>query len=368
MDTVPKKKVSDAARTLGKLGGQKGGKARAEALTPGERQAIGSHAIAVRWARKREQDAQENVPRATHGSPDTPLKIDNVEIECYVLADGTRVLSQAGFQAAMGKHRKANVRREEGEEQLPAILQGKSINPFIDEDLIEKSKPIRFHTPNGVLANGYRAEILPNVCEVYLKARDAGVLNMQLHHVARQAEILIRGFAHVGIIALVDEATGYQEVRDREELHKILAAYISPELLHYAKRFPPEFYKQICRLHGWTFNPFNPAGGPRLIGKITNHLVYDRLPEGVLEGLRKKNPVIRKGRRKHKHYQFLTEDIGDPHLEKQVASVTTLMRASPNKKVFDILFANAFPIQNTQIEMVLDQEGELWSAIEESTE
>lgn len=41
----------------------------------------------------------------------------------------------------MGKHRTANVRREEGEAQVTALLQGKSINPFIDEEFIEKSKP-----------------------------------------------------------------------------------------------------------------------------------------------------------------------------------------------------------------------------------
>ena len=61
------------------------------------------------------------------------------------------------------------------------------------------------------MASGYRAELLPDVCEVYLKAREAGVLPTNQKHVAKQAEILMRGLAHVGIIALVDEATGFQE-------------------------------------------------------------------------------------------------------------------------------------------------------------
>jgi hypothetical protein len=48
-------------------------------------------------------------------------------------------------------------------------------------------------------------------------------------------------FARVGIIALVDEATGYQEVRDHEALQEILKRYISEELLVWVRTFPMEF-------------------------------------------------------------------------------------------------------------------------------
>lgn len=84
----------------------------------------------------------------------------------YVLQDGTRVLSQADFLQALGRHRKANVRSEGGEEHIPAILQGKAINPFISKEILEKSRPLKFRTPTGSMASGYRAELLPDVCEV----------------------------------------------------------------------------------------------------------------------------------------------------------------------------------------------------------
>jgi hypothetical protein len=74
------------------------------------------------------------------------------------------------------------------------------------------------------LASGYRADLLPIVCEVYLQARDAAVLPPNQQHVAKQADILMRGLAHVGIIALVDEATGYQEFRAKDALSRILVA------------------------------------------------------------------------------------------------------------------------------------------------
>jgi len=45
-----------AAVALGKLGGKKGGKARAEKLTPEQRSAIAKKAAEARWAKKREQE------------------------------------------------------------------------------------------------------------------------------------------------------------------------------------------------------------------------------------------------------------------------------------------------------------------------
>ncbi len=48
-DTAPTK--NPAAVALGKLGGAKGGKARAAALTPAKRKAIAKKAAAKRWGR-----------------------------------------------------------------------------------------------------------------------------------------------------------------------------------------------------------------------------------------------------------------------------------------------------------------------------
>src|ERR1035438_3271011 len=94
-------------------GRAKGGVARAQRLTPAERSAISTKAAEARW--------HAPLVNALCGSPERPLRIGDISIECYVLEDGTRVLSQAEFLEALGRHRKANVRREEGEEQLPPI-------------------------------------------------------------------------------------------------------------------------------------------------------------------------------------------------------------------------------------------------------
>src|SRR5438477_11394478 len=110
------------------VGRAKGGAARAASMTTKERKKIAKMAAAARWA---------DLAKAICGSPDRPLRIGDIELQCYVLEDGTRVLSQAEFLEALGRHRKANVRREGGEEPLPAILQGKAINPFITKEILE---------------------------------------------------------------------------------------------------------------------------------------------------------------------------------------------------------------------------------------
>ena len=178
-----------------------------------------------------------------------------------------------------------------------------------------------------------------------IHARADGVLGPSQDKVAEKAEYLLNALADVAIIALIDEATGYQKRRAHNELQRILAAYISSELLPWQRRFPISYYEQIYRVMGW---PYDASTTKRTayIGKLTNKLIYQKLPPGVLLQLQRRNPVdMTTKRRKHKHFQLLTDDIGNVHLEKQIAAVTTLLRATPNGKwrFFEALFNQAFP-------------------------
>jgi hypothetical protein len=133
-------------------------------------------------------------------------------------------------------------------------------------------------------------------------------------------------FATVGIIALIDEATGYQEVRDRDALRQILEAYLRQELAAWVKRFPDEFYKEIYRLRNW---PWPGMGKNRYsaVAGYTKDLIYERLAPGVLEEMEKRNPKDEKGYRKGKHHQLLSEDLGIPKLQEHFAAVLALLRA-----------------------------------------
>jgi hypothetical protein len=325
-------------------GKAKGGLARTSAMTSKERKALGKKGAAARWA---------DLPKAICGSPDRPLRIGDIELQCYVLEGGLRVLSQAEFLEALGRHRKANVRREGSEEPLPAILQGKAINPFITKDIFEKSRPIKFRTTSNAIASGYRADLLPSVCEVYLKARDANVLPPNQQHVAKQADILMRGLAHVGIIALVDEATGYQYERTRNSLAQILEAFVAKELQPWIKTFPDEFYAQLFRLRGLEYDA-ESVKRPQYFGTLTNDIVWKRIAPGVLTELKRVIPKTASGRRKATLAQALTRNIGYPKLREHLGATVAYMTVSPDYPTFVKTLDTHRPRFHDQLELPFD--------------
>jgi hypothetical protein len=230
-----------------------------------------------------------------------------------------------------------------GAPQLPAFLAAASLKPFISDDLaVRLISPLQYRPKHGGrTASGYEATLLPIICEVLLDAAKAGALKSNQMHLAEMADVLIRGFARVGVIALVDEATGYQEERARDELARILEAYVIEEYRSWTKTFPDEFFRQIYRIHGWPYKPGNAKRTP-FIGKLINKYIYEPLPPGVLDELRRLNPVTETGWRKRKHFQYLTADTGNEHLDRQITSVITLMRVSDDKDELEHNFAKAF--------------------------
>ena len=227
-------------------------------------------------------------------------------------------------------------------DRLVRFTATKGVSPHITNELRDViTSPIRFRV-GGSIANGYEATVLADLCDAVLTARENKELHYQQEHIAKRCEILVRGFARVGIIALVDEATGYQQVRARKALEEILDKFLTEELRKWAKTFPDDFYKEMFRLRGWSFTPFS-VKRPGVVGKYTNDLVYERVAPGVLEELRRKNPTDEKGRRKNRHHQWLTEDVGDPRLREHLASVITLMKASTDWTQFKRMIDRALP-------------------------
>lgn len=331
----------------------KGGRARAASLSPDERAAIASTAAKARWAKG---ESQVGLPKATHRGE---LTIGEIRIPCAVLDNGQRVVSEFGITRVLGSRSGASKRLKKASEDdgatVPIFLAPPRLKPFITEELLDGPlKQIAYQDKQRRVV-GYAAEALPAVCEIWLAARHAGVLQEQQLAKAQNAEILMRGLAQVGIVALVDEATGYQAERDRDELNKILSVYLADERLKWAKRFPDEFYKQIYRLKRWKW----PNHGVRtpLVGKITNVIVYEKLPPGVLDELQARNPTKQgTGRRKWKHHQVLSEDIGQPDLRDHLMQLIALMRVSPDWPTFENHLKLAFPSPGDQ--MFLDLEAE----------
>jgi hypothetical protein len=312
----------------------KGGAARAESLSGDERADIARKASEARWTKLPTTEFDGEIPLGT-GS-----------INCSVLEkDGKiiRIISSTGFMAALGRPYKGTYKRTE----LPSFLDANNLKPFLSQELLSVLSVYEYRTANGSIRRGFPAEAVPMVCEVYLSARDEGVLLASQLKVAKACDLIMRGLARVGIAALVDEATGYQYSRERSALAKILEAYIAKELQPWTRTFPLEFYQQIFRLNGWKFDPATMQG-PRCLAQYTDNVVYKRLAPGVLKTLREKNPIVEgKGKRKHRHFQWLTGEIGHPKLMAHLEGVKILMRESDGWDQFMSRLEKHYPIFET---------------------
>jgi hypothetical protein len=278
------------------------------------------------------------------------LTIADKKIPCAVLENGKRIISQTGLFDAFDRPRKGEKRIE----QLPSIVGAKNLLPFVTDELIEKSKVIYYKHTNGKRAQGYDAEVIPIICELYIDAEERGELHSSQEKLADRAMILIRALAKVGITALIDEATGYQYDRESQELQRLLETYIAKDLMKWQSRFPNQYYKEIYRLHGWEYNP-STTKRPQYIGNFTNKYVYDLFPEDVMEEIKKRNPVV-KGRntsyRRNKNFQYLTTDIGLPQLDNHISKLLGVMKLSDDINHFKRNFERAFEEELSTLEKI----------------
>jgi hypothetical protein len=321
------------------IGRAKGGVARAAVLSKEERQEIARKGADARW----------NKPYATH---EGIINIGDIEIACAVLNTGQRVITQSGFMVALGRARQAKGRGHyKGDVNLPAFLTAQNLKPFIPSDLEVTSSQIEFRTLGGGRAFGYADALLPEVCDVFVKAARARVLLQNQQHIADHAHIIMKGLARLGIAGLIDEATGYQEVRDKRALQALLDTYLRKELAAWAKRFPDEFYEHIFRLRGWQWKG-RSRNPPQAVAGYTKDIVYARLAPQILEEIERKNP-IEGGRRKAKHHQWLTEDVGHPALAQHLHAVITLMRVSEKWDQFKLMLDRAHPKRGDTLQLPL---------------
>ncbi|ELY2648473.1 P63C domain-containing protein [Cronobacter sakazakii] len=295
----------------------KGGKARAEKLSAKERKDVATNAANQRWQR-----IKQGLPSAQF---EGVLKINDTELEVAVLNNGKRIISQTSVFKALGRPSRGVRATLDGEIILPAFMDAANLVPYINEDLMEVIKRERYLDNSGVELEGYDASILPLVCDAYLKAREDGALKTNQTETAKKAEILVRSLAKVGIIALVDEATGYQEIRPKAALQAYLDKIISKELAAWAKKFPDEFYENIYKLKNW---PWSGMSKNRfsVVAHYTRDLVYERLGDSILQELEKKTPKQSNGQRKNKLHQWFTDDVGNPMLAQHLHSLIMVQR------------------------------------------
>ena len=327
-----------------------GGKARNEALTSEERSEIARRGAAARWKDRASAVTDPNLPKATHQGQ---MTVGDLNLDCYVLEDGRRVFHKRGMARSLGL-------KSEGGNAFLRSMTRKGIGSELGEKLIERiENPINFKPLTQDLGHGYEADVLVDVCKAIIRASDAHKLTQSQEGLAAQARILLQAFAKVGVTALIDEATGFQQVREPDALRLLVQQYIEEEKRQWDKQFPDEYYDELNRVYGSRRLTTNSSGTvmqnrPQHFAVFTRTYVYRPLENGaVLEELDRINPQIG-GTRRARFHQHLTEGYGIEKLKRQVQEVVTLMKVSDTVGQFKRLFGRRFPQSGTQLSLLED--------------
>ncbi len=294
----------------------------------------------------------EKAIMATH---DGVLRVGNVELECHVLEDGQRVFSAMDLLKAMNLNNLL-INQKSHPQIFNRFLDRIHFISFENEELAALiNEPILFKVSGrgGALRRGYTVELLPAICDTIVKQALSRSLPVDLYPAVDPCQRLQGAFAKVGIIALVDEATGYQ--RDKQTLQEMLDKFLAKEQSAWAKRFPDVFYRELFRLRGWEWRGMR-VNRPSVVGTYTKKIVYNRLAPGLLAELEKKNPADDTGNRKARHHQWLTPDVGHPALNMHLAGVIALMKASTTWKGFWMKLVRVYPCDGDQDDLFADDE------------
>lgn len=274
---IPEKNPNAVA--LGRLGGKKGGKARAEKLTPEERKEIATKAAKKRWEAKYMESESESFPESPFAKYRGELLLGDKTIDCYVLDTEERVIS---LRATV----KAIADADSGD--LAKFIGVSSLKTYINKDLI-LAELIEFNIPGTQFKGlGIKSSHFEEILRGYVEALHKNALTTdRQREIAIQCAVLSTSLTKVGLDALIDEATGYQYVRAEDALQLKLRLYIAEELRAWEKTFPDELWEQFGRLTKWT-GPLHSR--PKWWGKLVIELVYDTLDPDVAEYLKKNRP------------------------------------------------------------------------------
>jgi len=277
------------------------------------------------------------------------LRIGGMVCLAYVLSDERRVIPARHFLAFFGIAGDVS----KAGKKIADFLN----SPFLRSDNIislraQLGKPLKFTNSKGLVDYGYEGELLVEFCHALLDLRRIKALTEHTLPYAEAAEAIVVSLSKVGIVALIDEATGYQTLRHKESLQRLFDAYFLKEYAAWAKRFPDAFYEGIFRLKNWKWS--SPLWKrPPVVGKITNDIVYSRLAPGVLEELKRINPLQDHGRRKARHHQWMTPDIGHPALSQHLYAICAMMRAHTSWVPYYHAVQMSFPVQNEHLQLEL---------------
>lgn len=224
------------------------------------------------------------------------LPIGENGLPVYVLDDGRRVISRTGATTSLTGTPGGD---------LESYIKVGALRPYLPADLEDQMIEFRLDGVTHKTVRGITAETFLDICRAYVTAAQEGALQTERQQaIAAQAAMFLAAVAKVGLIALIDEATGYQYARAEDALQIKLRVFLEDEMRKWEKTFPDQLWTEFGRLTGWS-GSVNQR--PKYWGKLVMELVYDYLDKDVADWLRENAPQPRHGQNYH---QWLSGQYG----------------------------------------------------------
>lgn len=288
------------------------------------------------------------LPRATHYGE---LNIMDKILPCVVLDSGDRIVTSAAIFRVFNRPQRGSRSSENVLTKVPAFMGANSLKPLMKPEDEPLTKPIHYLSLHGKEECGFKAEVIPVVCELYLQLRQNNDLKKSQIPTAEVSEAIVRSLSKVGIIALIDEATGYQSARPRDELQIYLNKILSLELSEWCKTFPDNYFSNVYAIKRWPWHGMK-KNHYQCMGHVTNDLIYNRLGHGILEELKARTPKDEAGNTSNCLHQWLSTEVGHPKLREHISAIMALQRIAMAqglgwKRFMDIVDV-AFPIYKNE--------------------
>jgi hypothetical protein len=296
-----------------------GGVARREALSPKKRKEIARRAVRARWQKEKEKADPGRLPEAKWRGV---LRLVDVEVPCYVLDDGQRVVGRTSATEMLTGIK--------GGGALEKYIGVAGLKGFVNADSVLE-RMVSFRLPEvegtGNEVKGLSADLLIEICRGFVAALEADQrdgsdtkLTARQREMAMKASMFLAACAKVGLDALIDEATGYQYERAQDALQVKLKAYLEDAIRKWEKTFPDELWMELGRLTGWRGSV---TKRPKYWGHLVMELIYEQLDKDVAQWLKEHAPAPRHGQNYH---QWLSGQYGLKKLVEHIWMVVGIAR------------------------------------------
>ena len=288
-----------------------------------------------------EEPADGGLPPSPFAKYQGQLVLGTDPVDVYVLDTGERMVSLRATLKAIAGVDAGN---------LGEYIGAKALKPFVDKELV-LGETKDFHIPGTQFrGRGLTAERFLDMCQGYVAALQADALTTnRQREIAIRCSMLLASCAKVGLIALIDEATGYQYERAEDALQVKLRAFIAEELRAWEKTFPDELWEEFGRLTNWQGALHSR---PKWWGKLVIELIYDTLDPDVAEYLKNNKPPA--GARWH---QQLTENYGIRQLVSRCFEIVGIARTCESMRELRDKIAEHYGTEPVQLTFNLSKPG-----------